>query len=149
MRSCEISLRFHVSKITPIFLKVLLSFNLFSLFPPSIKTNHYFPPKQRCKNKFSKIQIESYVWKESAKWSKFTPLKRRKRKTPIWWPLKGSKFCGPLGSILLGGQWKVPMPGDLWNEKEKHHFHLFHFPPKQILLRFFFHLFLNYILPWF
>jgi hypothetical protein len=54
-----------------------------------------------------------------------------------------------LGSILLGGQWKVPMPGDLWNEKEKHHFHLFHFPPKQILLRFFFHLFLNYILPWF
>jgi len=43
--------------------KVLLSSNLFFFFPPSTKTNHSSPPKESCKNKFSTIQIKSYVQK--------------------------------------------------------------------------------------
>jgi hypothetical protein len=69
-RSYEISLRFQVPKLsvfTSITSKAPLSSNLFSLFPPSTKINHFFPPKESCKNKFSKIQIENYPQKEIAK----------------------------------------------------------------------------------
>jgi len=41
--------------------KILLSFDLFSFFPPSIKTNHFSPPKEKCKNNFSNIQIKTYI----------------------------------------------------------------------------------------
>jgi hypothetical protein len=33
------------------------------------------------------------------------------------------------GKPQLGGQWKVPMFGGPWKEKEKHPFHLFSFSP--------------------
>ncbi len=65
---------------TSILSKVQLSSNLFSFFPPSTKTDHSSPPKESCRNKFSKIQIEHYVWKREPKSSKFTPFKRRRRK---------------------------------------------------------------------
>ncbi len=71
----EFFLRFQTPKLpllTSIISKVLSS-NLFSLFPPSIKINHSYPFKESCKNKFSKIQIWKYVRKERAKLSKFVP----------------------------------------------------------------------------
>jgi hypothetical protein len=66
-RSYENSLRFQIPNL-PIFIsiisKVLLSSNLFFFFPPLIKTNHFFPPKENYKNKFLNIQIKNRVRKE-------------------------------------------------------------------------------------
>ncbi len=51
---------------------------------------------------------------------------------------KGKEKEGCEGRPELGGQWKVPLLGGLWKEKEKYHFHIFSFCPQQILLKPFF-----------
>jgi hypothetical protein len=69
-RSYEISLRFQAPNL-PIFIfilsKILCSSHLFTLFPPSTKTNHSSPPTKSCRNNFSKIQIENHVQKKRGK----------------------------------------------------------------------------------
>jgi hypothetical protein len=59
--------------------KVLLSSNLFSLFPPSTKNNHSSPPKKSYKNKFSKIQIENYVQKKKPKIIQICAFKEKEK----------------------------------------------------------------------
>ncbi len=50
----------------------------------------------------------------------------------IWFKEKEKE--GDEGRFQLGGQWKVPMIGDQWKEKEKHLFTSSHFPPKKFYL---------------
>jgi hypothetical protein len=53
---------------------------------------------------------------------------RRWRKTPTWWPLEGPNVWWPLKGSKLG---------DLWKEKEKHHFHFFSLSSQRLLKHFF------------
>jgi hypothetical protein len=76
----------------------ILSFNLFSFFPPSNKTNCFSPPKESCKNKLSKIQIENYVKKNEPKMIQIYTFKNKEKE-------------GSERRPQLDGQWKVSMFG--------------------------------------
>ncbi len=74
---------FKLSKL-PLFIsilsKVLLASSLFSLFPPSTKTNHSSPPKESCKNKFFQDSIQKLCPKREPQMIQICLLKRRRRK---------------------------------------------------------------------
>ncbi len=95
-------------------------------------------PRKVIGTSFSKYSNQNWSLKRKAKWSKFAPLKKRRRKEvkenpnlvalgrfQAWWPMEGSNDWWPLGKHLV---WCL-MFGGLWKEKEKHHFHLFSLPP--------------------
>jgi hypothetical protein len=64
------------------------------------------------------IRLENYVRKERAPQMIRIHLFKAKDKE------------GGEGKSQLSGQWKVPMLGDQWKEKEKHLFTFSHFPPR-------------------
>jgi hypothetical protein len=49
-------------------------------------------------------------------------------------PFQEKEMEGSEGRSQLGGQWKVPLFGGLWKEKEKHLFTSSHFPPNKFYL---------------
>jgi hypothetical protein len=53
-------------------------------------------------------------------------------------PFKKKEKEGGERRSQLGGQWKVPMFGGQWKEKEKHLSTSSHFPPKKFYLNFHF-----------
>ncbi len=111
--------------------------NILFFFLPSTKTNHSFPTKEGCGNKSS----QNLSWKlcpeiKSSKWSKFALLKRRKKVKENPNSVANGKRRRRFPCLVANGRKRKRFPCLVSMEVEGEViFHLFSFPPQQILLK--------------
>jgi hypothetical protein len=114
------------------------------------KDSLLFPPKEIWRNKFSRFKLKITSEKKKDKWSKFVPLKRRRRNetredpnlvanggSQAWWPMESSKF-GDLWNVpclVANGRFQAWWP--LEGEGKTSFSPLFTFPCNKFYLNFF------------